>query len=99
MAGKKTEGPATLGSHHDLPPLASDVSDERFDWVDYTCPCPRCGAEVAGFRTRDLCNQMDTLDYRIAYHFYARCRCGAWLDFMRKPADGIEDFDTRVERL
>jgi hypothetical protein len=54
---------------------------------------------VSGFQTRDLCNQLDTLDYRIAYHFHARCRCGAWIDFIRKPARSIEDFDMHVEQL
>jgi len=99
MAGKKTEGPPALGSQHAQPPLATELADEHFDWVDYACPCPHCGAEVTGFQTRDLCNQLDTLDYRIVYHFHARCRCGAWIDFIRKPARSIEDFDMHVEQL
>jgi len=44
-----------------------------------------------------LCNQQDRVDHRIVQHFYAECRCGAWIDFMRKPATGIEDFDMYVE--
>jgi hypothetical protein len=67
--------------------------------VSYKCRCPSCGRELSDFRTRDLCNVRDTVDYRITYHFYAVCECGTWVDFIRKPASGIEDFDTSVEQL
>jgi len=47
----------------------SEHAAKPFDWVDYHCPCPDCGAEVTDFRTRDLCHVFDTVDYRIANHF------------------------------
>jgi len=76
-----------------------ELVNKTFDWVDYRCLCPDCGAEVTGFRTRDLCNVLDTVDYRITNHFYATCKCGTCIDFIRKPAKGIEDFDRHVEQL
>ena len=97
MAGKKTEGPLALETPHPEFQRSSEASETSFDRVDYECPCPNCGAQVCSFRTRDLCNQLDTVDYRIAYHFYAECHCGAWIDFIRKTADGIDDFDMHVE--
>jgi hypothetical protein len=97
MAGKKTEGPVALETPHEELQPSSKPSKTTFDRVDYECPCPNCGAPVSGFRTKDLCNQFDTVDFRIAHHFYAECQCGAWIDFIRKTADSIDDFDMRVE--
>lgn len=97
MSGRTGEGSAALrtcGSEHSF---SIESTEGAFDWVDYTCCCPSCGALVKDFRTKDLCNQRDRVDHRIAYHFYAECACGAWLDFIRKPASGIEDFDMYVE--
>ena len=98
MAGKRTVGSVTPESPDEEHQVLSKLSEGLFDWVDYKCPCPDCGAEVSGFQTKDLCNLLDTLDYRITYHFYATCTCGACIDFIRKPATGIEDFDVRVEQ-
>ena len=97
MAGKKMEGSVALESPHEELDFVSEPVDGSFDIVEYTCSCPRCGAPLSRFRTKDLCNQMDTVDYRIAYHFYAECECGAWIDFIRKAARGIDDFDMYVE--
>jgi hypothetical protein len=97
MAGKKIDGPLAVESLHEALPTARELSEPSFDRVDYECPCPNCGALVRGFRTRDLCNQLDTVDYRIAHHFYAECECGAWIDFIRRAAGGIDDFDMYVD--
>jgi hypothetical protein len=97
MSGTIGEGSAALTTHGIAHHFSGDSSTAAFDWVDYACCCPHCGAEVTTFRTKDLCNQRDRVDYRIAQHFYGECRCGAWLDFIRKPASGIEDFDMYVE--
>ena len=98
MAEQRTDGSVAFESSRAELELASGLPEATLDWVDYRCPCPDCGAEVSGFRTKDLCNTLDTVDYRIAYHFYAECECGAWIDFIRKAAKGIEDFDVHVEK-
>lgn len=98
MTGKTREGSVTLEAPQKKPHFLAKPPGESFDWVDYRCRCPNCGAEVDGFRTRDLCNQLDTVDYRIAYHFYATCKCGVWIDFIRRAAQGIEDFDKYSEQ-
>ena len=69
-----------------------------FDWVGYQGTCPQCGAGLDKFRTKDACNQLDTVDYRTVNHFYAACACGAWIDFVRKSARDIQDFEMRVEK-
>ena len=97
MSGRIGEGSAALGTPRSERRSSVESDENRFDWVDYACCCPHCGADVETFRTKDLCNQQDRVDHRIVQHFYAECRCGAWIDFMRKPATGIEDFDMYVE--
>ena len=99
IAGRSIDGPVTLDSPEAEPQLLSELAEKTFDWVDYQCSCPNCGAEVTGFRTRDLCNLFDTVDYRITNHFYTTCACGTCIDFIRKRAKGIEDFAGHVEQL
>ncbi len=51
-----------------------------FDWVDYECECPVCGAKVTGFQTKELDCDMDTVTPQQALFFYSICSgCGAWL--------------------
>jgi hypothetical protein len=97
MSGRIGDGSAALTTSRSEHPLGVDSAAAAFDWVDYACCCPSCGAEIEVFRTKDLCNQRDRVDHRITYHFYAECGCGAWIDFIRKPAAGIDDFDMYVE--
>jgi len=97
MVGRFGEGATALTLAHHEPHTLIDRPEESFDWVDFACPCPSCGACVKGFRTKDLCNQRDRVDFRVVQHFYAECRCGAWIDFIRKPAIDISDFEMRVE--
>lgn len=99
MAARQTDGSVTLKSPDEEARLLSERPDATFDWIDFKCSCPNCGRALSDFRTKDLCNTLDTLDYRIAYYFYAECECGTWIDFIRKPASSIEDFDVRVEQL
>ena len=97
MSERIGDGAAALTTSRSEHNHSGESTKEAFDWVDYTCWCPKCGVLVKGFRTKDLCNQRDRVDYHIAYHFYAECRCGAWIDFIRKPAVGIDAFDMYVE--
>ena len=97
MAGRLRDGSTGLTSSRFDLDFLKEPAEGDFDWVDYRCQCPRCGATISDFRTKDLCNQLDTVDYRIAYHFCASCDCGAWIEFIRKPARDIDDFDAGVE--
>lgn len=97
MVGRSSDGASALEAGRSERHVCVERPEEAFDKVDFVYPCPNCGTLVDGFRTKDLCRQQDTVDFRVAYHFYAECRCGAWIDFIRKPAAGIDDFDTRVE--
>lgn len=99
MTGRTIEDPVAFESPEEQRQSLGELSQSTFDWVDYQCPCPNCGAQVTDFRTRDLCNLLDTVDYRTTNHFYAMCTCGTCIDFIRKTATGIEDFDRRVEQL
>jgi hypothetical protein len=98
MEAQRTDGSMTLESLDPKLQLQGELPGGLFDWVDLKCSCPHCGRRLDSFRTRDLCNTLDTVDYRIAHHFYAECECGAWIDFIRKPARSLEDFDMRVEQ-
>ena len=97
MVGRINEGAAALTAARSERHIVIERTEDAFDRVDCACLCPSCGAKITTFKTKDLCNQFDTVDYRIAYHFYAECHCGTWIDFIRKPAAGIEDFDMHVE--
>jgi len=97
MVGRIGEGAAALTFVRRERHVLIERTEEAFDWVDFACLCPNCGARLDSFQTKDLCNQADTVDYRIAYHFYAECHCGAWIDFIRKPAAGINNFDMRFD--
>lgn len=97
MVGRISEGAAALPTARSDRYVLIERTGDAFDHVNFACLCPSCGAKITTFKTKDLCNQLDTVDYRIVYHFYTECRCGAWIDFIRKPAVGIEDFDMHVE--
>ncbi|MBN2132606.1 MAG: hypothetical protein JW741_24100 [Sedimentisphaerales bacterium] len=99
MTRKMREGSVTLEAPHEESHQLAEPPGEGFDWVDFRCRCPSCGAAVDGFRTKDFCHQFDTVDYRTAYHFYATCECGLWIDFIRRNARSIEEFEIRSEPM
>jgi hypothetical protein len=99
MPGSEYDGSAALSPSESLYAAGDEVLDNGFDWVDFRLPCPRCGVEIRDFKTKDLCRQHDMVDYRLIQHFYAECDCGAWIDFIRKPAIGLDDFEMYVEQL
>lgn len=67
-----------------------------FDWVNFKCECPECGAEVSGFQTKDLECELQTVEPQLLDHFYSSCgRCGTWIDFYREELRGktwLDDF-------
>ena len=52
-----------------------------FDYVDYTCKCPKCGAEVTGFQTKSGECTLSTISPEKAGYFYSSCEeCDAWIE-------------------
>ncbi len=60
-----------------------------FDWIDYEGECPKCGAEVKDFQSKDgPCNLIRLKPWEV-YRFYAMCRnCRSWLEYVRKESAG-----------
>lgn len=58
-----------------------------FNYVEYQCPCPKCGEIVEGFQTKDGDDLvLATLKPADVDHFYTFCDnpdCGTWIDFHR----------------
>ena len=51
-----------------------------FDNVQLTVKCPKCGADVDGFQTKEAACVLDTLQPYEVSHCYAPCReCNAWV--------------------
>jgi hypothetical protein len=71
-----------------------------FDYVEYSMSCPECDRTIAEFQTKDRpLPMMDTLDPLDLLNFYALCRCGAWIEFVRSMprAKSFDDFEMRVK--
>jgi hypothetical protein len=45
-----------------------------FDWVDFSIKCPLCGEMLVGFQTKDLENQLKTVNYKDTKNFYNCCK-------------------------
>lgn len=53
-----------------------------FDYIDYECNCPDCGAVVKGFQSKDGFCVMETLKPSDVKSFYSSCdKCKVWLEF------------------
>jgi len=51
----------------------------NFNYVDYECVCPSCGAVLKRFQTKDGPGQMDTLKPWEVDNFYTQCfNCYNW---------------------
>ena len=62
-----------------------------FDWVDYECDCPKCGATVDVFQTKSRFNQLLKLKPWEVDNFYASCdKCDHWIKFVRKEYSQYE---------
>jgi len=73
-----------------------------FDYVDFECKCPNCGAYVDGFQTKNSNCELDTLKPWIVNNFYSSCsECGAWIEYTRKEIEEkegwLEEFDLSVD--
>ena len=75
-----------------------------FDYV--TVPqefraCPKCGAALEEFQSKDGECLLSTLDYRLVGNFYTSCEsCQAWVEYRRKipPAMGPQDYELMEDR-
>ena len=55
-----------------------------FDYVNYSCKCPVCDANVTGFQTKDCERQGLTKTLDDVNTFYAPCTvCNTWIEFKR----------------
>lgn len=55
-----------------------------FDYVKHECDCPRCGAKVKGFQSKDGPCMMITLTPLQVNRMYSSCNtCGQWVSFER----------------
>jgi hypothetical protein len=55
-----------------------------FDYVNYTCKCPKCGADVSGFQSKDGGCVFETKEMSDVLNFYTSCdQCSEWIEFNR----------------
>ena len=68
-----------------------------FDWVDYTCPCPKCGNKVEGFQTKDTDCTLSVVEPTDCRNFYAECsNCGIWINIQSKV--NVTGFEVTCEK-
>ena len=69
-----------------------------FDYVNYEMKCPTCGHLIDEFQTENGNCVMARLEITNVLNFYTNCwRCNTWIEFTRKPAQGIDDFSMTVK--
>lgn len=60
-----------------------------FDDVHFEMNCPKCGAMVKGFQSKDLDCTLDLVEPDALQNFYSSCRsCKAWIEFSRPRPKG-----------
>jgi len=69
-----------------------------FDNVRFEMDCPKCGAKLSDFQTTEGQCIMGTLDFWEVRNFYTLCKCGTWIEFTRRSAVDINDYDMVVEK-
>ena len=69
-----------------------------YDHVDYECKCPTCNKLLTDWQTKDGNSCLNTVDFLGIRRFYALCdTCKTWVEFIRKPATSIADFDMVIK--
>lgn len=69
-----------------------------YDEMNVEIPCPRCGATVTGFQSKDGWCNLDVIDASTVRSFYASCdNCEKWIhyyipqkDVQDEPPKGLE---------
>ena len=68
-----------------------------FDYVNFTVPCSRCGAEIVGFQSKDGPCELEHIDPWKLDHFYSSCSaCGLYIEYNRRTPvrfDWLLDYD------
>lgn len=62
-----------------------------FNWVEYQCPCPKCGEMIEGFQTKDDDSDERGLVLALVQpedvdNYYSACDnpdCDTWIEFNR----------------
>ena len=69
-----------------------------FDYIKLTIKCPKCGARVDGFQSKDNGCYMTTLDYWEVNNFYSDCeKCGLEFNFNRRtPKVPLSDYNVAI---
>ena len=53
-----------------------------FDYVRFECACPKCGANVTDFQTKDGDRVFEILEPQQVNQFYSSCQhCRTWIEF------------------
>lgn len=70
-----------------------------FNYVNHRMPCPTCGQMLTDFQTKDGDDlYMHTVEPFTVSNFYALChQCRTWVEYNRKPAASLADYDMKVE--
>jgi len=74
-----------------------------FDNVKFKMDCPKCGAKITGFQSKDGPCILTTLEYWEVNHFYSSCpQCRARIEFTRKKPElrekiPLSDYDMTVK--
>ncbi len=76
-----------------------------YDDIKHEMDCPKCGARVSGFQSKDGGCMLATLEFWAVNNFYASCpSCDTWIEFNRRgpiPITSalIEDYDMTIGRF
>ena len=74
-----------------------------FDEIHFKTQCPKCGADVDGFQSKDRDCTMALLSPNDVGNFYASCqKCRAWIEYSRyqpKPERPVGEPMTHEQAL
>ena len=58
-----------------------------YDVINVEIPCPKCGATVSVFQSKDANCDLSIIDPTYVNNFYGDCEeCGCWVEYIRDPA-------------
>lgn len=56
-----------------------------YDYVEFSCECPNCKAEIKRFQTKDGPRVFAKLTPLMVSDFYTSCgKCGSWISYNRE---------------
>ncbi len=70
-----------------------------YDYINYEMNCPKCGAKMDSFQSKDGICSLATLDFWEVDNFYTSCgACEAWVEFNLKHREkrNIKDYEMTV---